>query len=72
MKIVETREQILDLLIDVEINPKEVLKVNIKDNYINNQLNTALESFLLDDDFTRSDFNQTLMTLTKTVTNKYN
>jgi len=72
MTAITTRTEILDLLIDVEINPKKVLKYDIKDEYISKQLNNMLESFLLEDDYTREDFNKDLQILTKTVTNKYN
>ena len=72
MKEVSTRTEILDLLVDVEINPKEILKHDIKDEYISKQLNNMLKLFLVDLDYTRNDFNKDLQILNKTVTNKYN
>lgn len=72
MATIKTREEILDLLIDVEINPKEILKHNIENDYISKQLNSMLELYLLDDDFSRKDFNDDLAVLTRIVTNKFN
>lgn len=72
MKTITTRQEILDFLIDVEINPKEVLKHKIKNEWLSKELNSMLESLLLDDDYNRNDFNNDLQILTINVTNKFN
>ena len=72
MTTITTRQEILDFLIDVEINPKEILKHKIKNEWLSKQLNSMLELLLLDDDYSRSEFNNDLQTLTRNVTNKFN
>ena len=77
MTNLETRNEILNFLIEVEMNPKSILKNNIstnnssKNDYLNNELNLLLESYLLDETFTKKDFNNCLNVLTRTVTNKF-
>lgn len=72
MKIISTRQEILDFLIDVEINPKDVLKHEIKNEWLSKELNSMLELLLLDDSYYRNDFNNDLKVLTRNVTNKFN
>jgi len=78
MKTISTRQEILEFLIDVEINPKEILKTKIEhknklcNDWLNNQLKTMIELYLLDNDYTKKDFNNTLQSITKNVTNKFN
>ena len=72
MTIIVTRQEILEFLIDVEINPKEILKHKIKNEWLSRELNSMLESLLLDDDYNRNDFNNDLQVLTRNVTNKFN
>ena len=72
MTIIKTRQEILNFLIDVEISPKEILKHEIKNEWLFNQLNSMLRSYLLDSDYTRLDFNNDLQVLRRNVTNKFN
>ena len=72
MKILEKRNDILDFLVDVEINPKNILKVNIKNEWLSKTLNSMLESYLLDVEYNRNDFNADLRIVEKNVRNKFN
>ena len=77
MTNLNTRNEILNFLIEVEMNPKSILKHTIstnnssKNEYLTNELNLLLESYLLDDEFTKNDFNESLQIITKNVTNKF-
>ena len=77
MKNLITRDEILNFLIDVEISPKLILSYSIntknssKNEYLSNELKLLIESYLLDDNFTKNDFNESLQVITKNVTNKF-
>ena len=77
MTNLQTRDEILNFLIEVELNPKTILNhtINttnsIKNDYLNNELKSLLESYLLDETFTKKDLNLNLNILTKNVYNKF-
>jgi len=77
MKNLITRDEILNFLIDVEMSPKLILSYSIntknssKNEYLSNELKLLIESYLLDDNFTKNDFNESLQVITKNVTNKF-
>lgn len=78
MDTINTRQDILNFLIEVEIEPKKILrhKVNTKskkqNEYLNNILYSILESYLLQDDYTFNNFKDDLYITRKNVNNKFN
>jgi hypothetical protein len=63
MALIETREQLFELLVNVEISPKEILKHEIKNKFVSTELNSMLKSYLIDDDYDRKAFNDDLQYL---------
>ena len=66
-----TRQQYLDFLVEVEINPNEILSHDIADNWIKEQLNSMLITYRSDDEYSRDDFNNDLMVLDRIIRTKF-
>jgi succinate dehydrogenase/fumarate reductase-like Fe-S protein len=77
MTTLETRNQVLDLIVDIEENYKNFFKVNItlknkkENNYINNALRNLIESLMLNE-INKNDFLSDLSIIRKNVENKFN
>tara|TARA_R110002020_G_scaffold307708_1_gene523489 strand:- start:418 stop:762 length:345 start_codon:yes stop_codon:yes gene_type:complete len=72
MGTITTRKDILEFLIDVEMSPKKILSVSISNEWLSKTLKSMLESYLLEDDYNKKDFDLDLQVVTRTVFNKFN
>jgi len=77
METLTTRNQILELILNIEENYKNFFKVNItlknkkENNYINNALRNLIESLMLNE-INKNEFLTDLTIIRKNVENKFN